>query len=164
MLESRNKLHTIKLWFSKGYNAVDWWSPNAIIMTQNVSFEQQNIMLQLGLTSWEPSIILPLRRPQFCTAWSAEMHISPDLQKGHPEVSKTLPGKESEYLVLTLESCAAWANCLVFLRFGFCPGGNMNADRKKYLTHGCHQAQTHQKGPSLTREAVATIQEGDDGE
>lgn len=106
MLESRNKLHTIKLWFSKGYKAVDWWSPNAIIMTQNVFFEQQNIMLQLGLTSWEPSIILPLRKPQFCTACSAEMHTSPDLQKGHPEVSKTLPAKESEYLVLTLKSCA----------------------------------------------------------
>lgn len=41
----------MKLWFSKGHNAVDWWPLNAIIMTQNVSLEQLNIMLQLGFNT-----------------------------------------------------------------------------------------------------------------
>lgn len=98
MLESRNKLHTMKLWFSKGHNAVDWWPLNATIMTQNVSFEQLNIMLRLGLTSWEPSIILPLWRPQFFTACSSEVHTSPDLQKGQPEVSETLIRSQNIWL------------------------------------------------------------------
>lgn len=39
----------------------------------------------------------------------------------------------------------------------------MLKEKKKYLAHGCHQAQTDEKEPSLmVREAVATIHEEDD--
>lgn len=98
MLKSRNKFHTMKLWFSKGHNAVDWWPLNAIIMTQNVSFEQLNIMLRLGLTSWEPFIMSPLWRPQFCTTSSSEVHTSPDPQKGQLEVGETLIRSQNIWL------------------------------------------------------------------
>ena len=35
----------------KGHNTVDWWYLTVIIMTQNLSFEQLNIMLQVGFKS-----------------------------------------------------------------------------------------------------------------
>ena len=98
ILGNRNKLYTMKLWFSKGHNAVDRWPLNTITMTQNVSFEQLNIMLQLGFKSWEPSIILPSVRPQFCSVHSSGVHISPDLQKGQMEVSEILVKSKNIWL------------------------------------------------------------------